>query len=141
MFFLFWLNWSSLSKVKHSVSIIYLYLFRAIAIAIAMSTLRQFTCQDLFRFNGITLDPLTEMYGISFYLQYMAKWPEYFKVAESPSGDLMGYIMGKSEGQNENWHGHVTAVSISPEHRRLGICWGWGDRACILGWVVCIKNN
>ena len=41
-------------------------------------------------------------------------------VAESPSGDLMGYIMGKSEGQNENWHGHVTAVSISPEHRRLG---------------------
>ena len=32
-------------------------------------------------------------------------------VAESPAGDLMGYIMGKSEGINENWHGHVTAVS------------------------------
>merc|ERR1719378_340845 len=30
-------------------------------------------------------------------------------------------IMGKSEGQNENWHGHVTAVSVGPEHRRLGL--------------------
>ena len=42
----------------------------------------------------------------------MARWPEYFQVAESPAGDLMGYIMGKSEGLNENWHGHVTAVSV-----------------------------
>ena len=42
----------------------------------------------------------------------MARWPEYFQVAESPAGDLMGYIMGKSEGLNENWHGHVTAVRI-----------------------------
>ena len=73
-----------------------------------MSTLRQFTCDDLFRFNGINLDPLTEMYGLSFYLQYMARWPEYFMVAESPSGDLMGYIMGKSEGHNENWLGQNT---------------------------------
>lgn len=62
-----------------------------------MTTLRQFTCDDLFRFNGINLDPLTEMYGLSFYLQYLARWPEYFMVAESPSGNLMGYIMGKSE--------------------------------------------
>ena len=59
--------------------------------------MRQFTCDDLFRFNGINLDPLTEMYGLSFYLQYLARWPEYFMVAESPSGSLMGYIMGKSE--------------------------------------------
>merc|ERR1711990_1023441 len=37
------------------------------------------------------------------------------------AGDLMGYIMGKSEGLNENWHGHVTAVTVGPEHRRLGL--------------------
>ena len=36
-----------------------------------MTTLRQFTCDDLFRFNGINLDPLTEMYGLSFYLQVL----------------------------------------------------------------------
>ena len=87
-----------------------------------MSTLRQFTCDDLFRFNGINLDPLTETYGLSFYLKYMARWPEYFMVAESPSGDLMGYIMGKSEGQNENWHGHVTAIMLE---QSIGGWVGW----------------
>eukprot|EP00093_Oithona_nana_P012813 12813.XXX_771250_770665_1 [CDS] Oithona nana genome sequencing. len=86
-----------------------------------MTTIRQFTCDDLFRFNPINLDPLTETYGVGFYLQYLARWPEYFLVAESPAGDLCGYIMGKAEGQGESWHGHVTAVSISPHHRRLGL--------------------
>ena len=43
-------------------------------------------------------------------------------VAESPSGDLMGYIMGKSEGQNENWHGHVTAIMLD---QSIGGWVGW----------------
>ena len=33
----------------------------------------------------------------------------------------MGYIMGKSEGHPENWHGHVTALTVAPEFRRLGL--------------------
>ena len=41
-------------------------------------------------------------------------------VAESPAGDLMGYIMGKSEGLNENWHGHVTAVSVDEQCEQRG---------------------
>jgi N-terminal acetyltransferase B complex catalytic subunit len=86
-----------------------------------MTTLRQFTCDDLFRFNPVNLDPLTETYGVGFYLQYLARWPEYFLIAESPSNDIMGYIMGKAEGQGDNWHGHVTAVTCSPVHRRLGL--------------------
>jgi N-terminal acetyltransferase B complex catalytic subunit len=28
---------------------------------------------------------------------------------EDPSGRLMGYIFGKSEGEGKLWHGHVTA--------------------------------
>jgi hypothetical protein len=43
----------------------------------------------------------------SFYVQYLAHWPEYFQFAESPSGEIMGYIMGKAEGHGENWHGHM----------------------------------
>ena len=27
--------------------------------------------------------------------------------------------MGKAEGLGENWHGHVTAVTVAPEFRRL----------------------
>ncbi|XP_074659328.1 N-alpha-acetyltransferase 20-like [Tubulanus polymorphus] len=86
-----------------------------------MTTIRPFTCDDMFRFNCVNLDPLTETYGLPFYLQYLAHWPEYFKVAESPSGRIMGYIMGKSEGRPENWHGHVTAVTVAPDYRRLGL--------------------
>lgn len=88
-----------------------------------MTTLRQFNCDDLFKFNNVNFDPLTEIYGMSFYLSYLSHWPEYFQVAESPSGKIMGYMMGKSEGpvQNEQWHGHVTCVSVAPEFRRIGL--------------------
>ncbi|KAG4073657.1 hypothetical protein HA402_000881 [Bradysia odoriphaga] len=86
-----------------------------------MTTLRPFTCSDMFKFNNVNLDPLTETYGLPFYMQYLAHWPEYFQVAESPSGEIMGYIMGKSEGHGEKWHGHVTALTVSPDFRRLGL--------------------
>ena len=76
-----------------------------------MTTLRQFTCNDMFRFNPINLDPLTETYGVGFYLQYMARWPEYFVVAEAPDGGLMGYIMGKAEGDIRVW---IRTFSITP---------------------------
>jgi len=53
----------------------------------------------------------------------MAHWPEYFQVAQSPEGRIMGYMMGKAEGHhiNEQWHGHVTCLSVAHEFRRLGL--------------------
>jgi N-terminal acetyltransferase B complex catalytic subunit len=29
--------------------------------------------------------------------------------------------MGKAEGEAKLWHGHVTAVTVAPEYRRLGL--------------------
>ncbi len=29
--------------------------------------------------------------------------------------------MGKAEGHADNWHGHVTALTVAPEFRRLGL--------------------
>jgi N-terminal acetyltransferase B complex catalytic subunit len=86
-----------------------------------MATTRSFKLDDLFKFNNINLDVLTETYNTSFYYTYLATWPEYFKVIEAPSGRLMSYVMGKSEGKRELWHGHVTAVTVAPEYRRLGL--------------------
>lgn len=89
-----------------------------------MTALRPFTCEDLFHYNNVNLDPLTETYNLGFYLAYLSKWPEYFTVAESPSGKMMGYIMGKSEARQNNpldWHGHVTAISVAEEYRRIGL--------------------
>eukprot|EP01027_Heterolobosea_sp_BB2_P011352 GEZU01016527.1.p1 GENE.GEZU01016527.1~~GEZU01016527.1.p1 ORF type:complete len:174 (-),score=31.06 GEZU01016527.1:233-754(-) len=84
-----------------------------------MSILRRFVADDLFRFNNVNLDVLTETYNLPFYYQYLAQWPEYFFVSEAPDGNLMGYIMGKAEGKGELWHGHVTAVTVAPDYRRL----------------------
>jgi hypothetical protein len=62
-----------------------------------MTSLREFVCDDLFSFNCINLDPLTETYNISFYLKYLAKSPEYFSIAVDRNDKPMGYIMGKAE--------------------------------------------
>jgi len=58
-----------------------------------MTTFRPFEPTDLFRFNNVNLDPLTETYGLPFYLHYLINWPEYFMVAEHPSGTIMGYSL------------------------------------------------
>jgi N-terminal acetyltransferase B complex catalytic subunit len=79
-----------------------------------MTTLRQFCLDDLLRFNNINLDVLTETYNGAFYMSYLAKWPESFVVAESPSKELMGYVIGKAEGEGKLWHGHVSAVTVAP---------------------------
>ena len=86
-----------------------------------MSTTRRFSMFDLLKFNNVNLDPLTETYNMSFYTQYLAKWPEYCFNVTAAQGRPMGYILGKAEGLGEEWHGHVTAVTVPPEYRRLGV--------------------
>merc|ERR1711939_723787 len=94
-----------------------------------MTTLRRFTAEDLFHFNNVNLDHLTETYNIPFYMQYLSRWPNLCLVAEAPGGEIMGYHLGKVEGRGTDWsgssplpwHGHVTAVTVAPEYRRLGI--------------------
>lgn len=88
-----------------------------------MSFTQRFTAFDLLKFNQINLDPLTETFNIGYYMKYLAYWPEYFLVQKSPDLINMGYIMGKVEGsiKRELWHGHVTAVTVAPDFRRLGV--------------------
>ena len=56
-----------------------------------MTTLRDFHLLDLLSFNKVNLDPLTETYSMNFYMMYMARWPEYFRIARSVNNDIMGY--------------------------------------------------
>jgi hypothetical protein len=42
-------------------------------------------------------------------------------VAEASDGNLMGYMLGKAEGEGKLWHGHVSAVTVAPQYRRLGL--------------------
>ena len=45
-----------------------------------MTSLRPFRCDDLFRFNNVNVDVLTETFNLGFYLSYLAKHPEYYSV-------------------------------------------------------------
>ncbi|KAF9319625.1 N-terminal acetyltransferase [Podila horticola] len=89
-----------------------------------MSSLRQFKATDLFHFNTMYFRETTSTYNISFYLSYLARWPDLFSVQCTPSETLMAYVMGKAEGTGTDWHGHVTAITVAPEYRRLGLAEG-----------------
>lgn len=84
-----------------------------------MSSTRRFRPCDLFRINPVNLDKLTETYNLNFYFQYMLRWPEFQQAVISPDGTMMAYVIGKTEGEGHLWHGHVSAVTVAPEYRRL----------------------
>ncbi|KAI0598127.1 N-acetyltransferase 5 [Biscogniauxia sp. FL1348] len=95
-----------------------------------MTSFRAFRPSDLDRFSKCNLDPLTETYDLSFYLQYYSRWPSLFQVAQDENGNIIGYIMGKTESSPDYfqysehylpWHAHITALTVAPEARRLGI--------------------
>ncbi|KAI8866077.1 N-alpha-acetyltransferase 20, partial [Ramicandelaber brevisporus] len=86
-----------------------------------MSTTRRFSPLDLLKFNNINLDSYTETYQTAYYFQYMCTWPDLLWVVEGPSQELQGYMIGKIEGEGELWHGHVTALTVAPDYRKLGL--------------------
>ncbi|KAJ6444198.1 DUF1793-domain-containing protein [Purpureocillium lavendulum] len=95
-----------------------------------MASFRRFRPDDVNKFSKCNLDPLTETYELGFYLQYYAKWPSLFQVCEDVDGNIVGYIMGKVESSPDAykysehylpWHAHITALTVAPEARRLGV--------------------
>ncbi|KAI9858979.1 MAG: hypothetical protein M1824_003980 [Vezdaea acicularis] len=95
-----------------------------------MSSVRPFAATDIFKFNPTNLDPLTETYGIDFYFEYLARWPTMFNCIEGHDGKIDAYIMGKVESSPPHmlsspnalpWHGHITALTVAPNARRLGL--------------------
>ncbi len=56
-----------------------------------MANFRRFVPSDLNKLSKCNLDPLTETYELSFYMQYYAKWPSLFQVAEDQDGNIIGY--------------------------------------------------
>ncbi|KAG7193732.1 N-terminal acetyltransferase [Scheffersomyces spartinae] len=98
-----------------------------------MSSIRPFQMDDLFSVNPINIDPLTENFNPSFYSQYLIEWPTFFfKSTEETHGlfdqlyEISGYMMGKTEGRldKKEWHTHITAVTVMPTYRRLGLAQG-----------------
>ena len=86
-----------------------------------MTTTRRLACDDLFRLAPTNLDVLTETYNLSFYALYLSRWPDLATLQECARGRVAAYVIGKAEGRGREWHGHVSAVTVAPEFRRLGL--------------------
>ncbi|KAG8344692.1 Acetyltransferase (GNAT) family Acetyltransferase (GNAT) domain [Trypanosoma vivax] len=87
-----------------------------------MAISRDFRLSDILEFNFVNLDQLTETYSVSFYGEYVTHWPEYQRICVHPTtGVTMAYTLGKAEGKGEDFHGHVSAVTVAPMFRRLGL--------------------
>ncbi|KAK9457723.1 acyl-CoA N-acyltransferase [Dipodascopsis uninucleata] len=86
-----------------------------------MTSLKAFHAPDLFKINPVNLDVLTENYNIAFYLSYLAQWPTLFFSTMNANNDITGYMMGKTEGTGNQWHGHVTCLSVAADYRRIGL--------------------
>lgn len=58
-----------------------------------MTSLRSFRPIDLLKTSLTNLDPLTENYDISFYMQYLAVWPDLFTAAVDREDNIIGYSL------------------------------------------------
>lgn len=80
---------------------------------------------DLFKFNSLVFDALTEVYSLTFFVKHLLEFPglSQIAVAPGPEGRRMGYIFGKTETRSGNGEkqGHVSALTVSAEYRRLGV--------------------
>ena len=110
-----------------------------------MTSLRRFTANDLFKINRMycysftlrNLDPLTENVFLSskmtvqhFILSaVLGSMARIFLHCHRQSWTRNGLqysfnvmqVMGKAEGKDKEWHGHVTALTVGPQYRRVGL--------------------
>lgn len=100
-----------------------------------MTTVQPFEITDLFNLSNVNLDILTENFPLEFYLEYLILWPDLFfktqectsrishKISQSDDDILAtsGYMMGKTEGKGQDWHAHITAVTVAPSFRRMSL--------------------
>lgn len=92
-----------------------------------MTTVKIFSILDILGFSNINLDPLTETFSIKFYTDYIAKYYDFNLSFYDFSNQIQGYLISKIEGDESNnndvrnWHGHISAVTVSPAYRRNGV--------------------
>jgi len=96
---------------------------------------RPLRTDDLFRTAQVNADSFTANFSVAFYLYYLSRFPEQTFLRDSPGSSVFapaapglpphveGYMIGKDEGLEEakEYHVHVSAVTVSPHYRRLGL--------------------
>jgi N-terminal acetyltransferase B complex catalytic subunit len=86
-----------------------------------MSSIKPFQATDLFNLTSINLDPLTENFYLYFYHQYLFTWPTLSYKSVDVNQEPTGYMLAKTEGKAKEWHAHISAVTVDPNYRRVGL--------------------
>jgi len=89
-----------------------------------MTSFREMRFDDLFKINSLVFDALTEVYSLTFFVKHFLEFPglSQIAIAPGPDGRPMGYIFGQYQvKRNQDPYGHVAALTVSPEYRRLGL--------------------
>lgn len=86
-----------------------------------MSSIKPFQAIDLFELTPINLDPLTENFYLYFYHQYLFTWPTLSYKSVNAEQEPTGYMLAKTEGKAKEWHAHISAVTVDPNYRRVGL--------------------
>ncbi|OCF44036.1 n-acetyltransferase 5 [Kwoniella heveanensis CBS 569] len=89
-----------------------------------MSIIRPFDPTDILRFNSVNADAWTATYHNGYYASYAAQWPDFCVTVEGAFDDgIKAYMIAKHEPPppDPQHHGHLTALSICPSYRSLGL--------------------
>ncbi|KAK4687025.1 hypothetical protein P7C73_g3107, partial [Tremellales sp. Uapishka_1] len=87
-----------------------------------MSIIRPFEATDILRFNNVNCDAWTAT--VRYYSSYLAQWPDFCLAVEGAfDASIKAYMIAKHEPPppSTSHHGHLTALSISPPYRSLGL--------------------
>ncbi|XP_068151645.1 N-alpha-acetyltransferase 20 [Drosophila tropicalis] len=86
-----------------------------------MTSFREMRLDDLFKLNPLVFDYFTEVYSLPFFVKHLIQWSGQSQVAESPNGQIKGYIFGKTVTNCPKTHGHICALTVAQDYRRLGV--------------------
>lgn len=87
-----------------------------------MVSINRWSLDDIWSYSRVNIDAYTETYSIPFYLYYSMQWPQLNWSVRNNSDTIVGYILGSAKTDKpEEAKGHVTAVTVCEDCRRLGI--------------------
>lgn len=87
-----------------------------------MTTIKHWDLDDIWCYGRVNIDPFTETYAIPFYMFYSFQWGELNFTVRNNKNEIVGYIIGQVQNENIfDIKGHVTAVTVCEDYRRLGI--------------------
>jgi len=110
-----------------SVYVIYEEALRRLSTRAPGYRVRHATASDIDAVIDINMNELPEHYPRGFFEELLEKYGKAFYVAESPSSDVVGYIMTRVEIKPGFFKyflvksGHVVSIAVRRDHRRLGL--------------------